>query len=75
MDDWFDLPRTSIYVRRNHVFEDGIKAAKKPDFDVTKLLQVPLYLLCSVSAHATYNNHFCLLCVFPPKGYMHTFII
>ena len=42
MDDWFDLPRTSIHIHRNHVFEDAIKAASKSDFDVTKLLQVQL---------------------------------
>lgn len=46
IDDWFELDRTTINIHRNDLFEDAIKAAKKPDFDVGKILQVQLISLC-----------------------------
>ena len=45
VDAWFDLDRTTINIRRNNLFDDAIKAAKKADFDVCKLLQVRSILL------------------------------
>ena len=42
IDDWFELHRTIVDIRRNHIFEDGIKAAKREEFDPTQLLQVQL---------------------------------
>ena len=36
--DWNGIPRTSVDIRRSMVVKDGIREAKKPRFDTTKLL-------------------------------------
>ena len=41
-EEWFELARTSIDVRRTHILEDTFHAMQKPRFDYNKLLKVVL---------------------------------
>jgi hypothetical protein len=47
-DDWIDIPRTAVLVRRQRVVEDAIQEAQKSQFDPTKLLKVGVDI-CTVS--------------------------
>lgn len=41
---WVLMPRTDVEIRRAMVLFDGLREARKPRFDVTKLLKVkPVY--------------------------------
>lgn len=39
-DDWIDVPRQTIDVRRGFVVTDALRESKKRRFDHTKLLRV-----------------------------------
>ena len=39
-EEWIDVPRTSICVRRSFILKDGLKEAGKSRFDPAKLLKV-----------------------------------
>ena len=39
-EEWGDIPRTPIDIRRTMVVKDGLREARKARFDPTKLLKV-----------------------------------
>ena len=39
-EEWLQVPRTALDVRRSMVVVDGLREARKPRFDVTKLFNV-----------------------------------
>ena len=44
-DEWEGIPRMSIDVRREYVFTDGLREARKSRFDPAKLLKVYDHLI------------------------------
>ena len=42
-EEWADVARTSICIRRAMVLQDGLKEARKARFDPAKLLKVCFY--------------------------------
>ena len=40
MEEWLDVPRCEIDVRRSFVVEDAIREGRKQRFDPTKLIKV-----------------------------------
>ena len=39
-EDWVELKRTDVVIRRAHILSDAIKEAKKKKFDPTKFIRV-----------------------------------
>lgn len=56
-DEWSEIPRMCIDVRRDRVLADTLREMSKPRFDYTKLLKVyvPEYIGVDVFQHVWYN--------------------
>ena len=47
-ENWTEFPRTPVDIRRSMVVKDGLREARKPRFDPTKLLKVSISQYVSV---------------------------
>ncbi len=61
-EEWDDIPRASIDVRRGFVVEDGIREARKKRFNTSNLLRVSFKKSCCQKhtlIHEYYTGQFC----------------
>lgn len=46
-DEWADAPHNLLYIRHDHVIQDGLRAARKARFDANGIMEVKSQLVLS----------------------------